>query len=265
MKVSVHCFVVFSFTRAMVVPRTQLTNIEPCCHLHLWSMQTPFLPLSIHQSYVVVLTSGDMLLYESSKCFHGRPRKFNGSWYTSVFVHYYPKYNWFDEDYATNEKLYAIPPHWTYPPDKMKYEIPLELIGTAFKEPTCPNDWCSTQYSYKWSGPGPDPNSGHWLTPTQELLPFRPNAPCDDIESTDKCASWIQDRHQKYNGENECLRNPGYMLYYCKKSCGVCDDVGMTSIGTEQEQKTENLDRREVVDENIAAEPGVDNKRKEEL
>jgi len=38
----------------------------------------------------VVLESGDMLFYESSKCLHGRPKKFNGSWYTSVFTHYYP-------------------------------------------------------------------------------------------------------------------------------------------------------------------------------
>ena len=38
----------------------------------------------------VYLESGDLLFYESSKCFHGRPKKFNGSWYTSVFSHYYP-------------------------------------------------------------------------------------------------------------------------------------------------------------------------------
>jgi len=38
----------------------------------------------------VVLEAGDMLFYESSKCFHGRPTKFNGSWYTSLFTHYKP-------------------------------------------------------------------------------------------------------------------------------------------------------------------------------
>ena len=38
----------------------------------------------------IVLEAGDMLFYESSKCFHGRPTKFNGSWYTSVFTHYQP-------------------------------------------------------------------------------------------------------------------------------------------------------------------------------
>jgi predicted 2-oxoglutarate/Fe(II)-dependent dioxygenase YbiX len=28
----------------------------------------------------VVLESGDLMFYESSKCIHGRPRKFKGSW-----------------------------------------------------------------------------------------------------------------------------------------------------------------------------------------
>ena len=33
-------------------------------------------------THEVILTSGDILFYESSKCFHGRPRKFNGTWYS---------------------------------------------------------------------------------------------------------------------------------------------------------------------------------------
>ncbi len=42
----------------------------------------------------VVLESGDMLFYESSKCLHGRPKRFKGKWYSSIFVHYYPAENW---------------------------------------------------------------------------------------------------------------------------------------------------------------------------
>ena len=30
----------------------------------------------------VILEKGDVVLYESSKCFHGRPRRFEGEWYT---------------------------------------------------------------------------------------------------------------------------------------------------------------------------------------
>ena len=33
-------------------------------------------------THEVILTPGDILFYESSKCFHGRPRPFNGTWYT---------------------------------------------------------------------------------------------------------------------------------------------------------------------------------------
>lgn len=42
----------------------------------------------------VVCSLGDMLFYESSKCFHGRPIPFEGgegAYYTSVFSHYYPE------------------------------------------------------------------------------------------------------------------------------------------------------------------------------
>ena len=42
----------------------------------------------------VVLESGDMLFYESSKCLHGRPKRFKGKWYSSLFVHYYPAEDW---------------------------------------------------------------------------------------------------------------------------------------------------------------------------
>jgi predicted 2-oxoglutarate/Fe(II)-dependent dioxygenase YbiX len=42
----------------------------------------------------VILTSGDLLFYESSKCLHGRPKTFNGSWYSSIFVHYHPTGEW---------------------------------------------------------------------------------------------------------------------------------------------------------------------------
>jgi hypothetical protein len=34
----------------------------------------------------VYLAPGDLLLYESSKCFHGRPQKFIGSYYASIFM-----------------------------------------------------------------------------------------------------------------------------------------------------------------------------------
>lgn len=100
----------------------------------------------------VVLESGDMLFYESSKCIHGRPKRFKGSWYTSLFVHYRPE-EW-DEEAAVLETHYAIPPHWhtAEPPDPRLEEV--VMIGTSMKEPDCPDEWCGTKDTVKWNGPG---------------------------------------------------------------------------------------------------------------
>jgi hypothetical protein len=37
------------------------------------------------QTQQLYLEVGDILFYESSKCWHGRPQRFDGSWYTSLF------------------------------------------------------------------------------------------------------------------------------------------------------------------------------------
>lgn len=165
-------------------------------------------------THEVILTSGDMLLYESSKCLHGRPRRFNGSWYSSVFVHYYPKYGWHEVDH-TLEKHYAVPPHWIESPTT-KYEIPLQMVGTGMTEPSCPDDWCQLKHSKKWSGPSKE---GILMTPGGEELPFHPKPlVCEDKE--EKCAEWVS------WPTNECKKNPRFMLENCKKSCGHCT-VGM--------------------------------------
>lgn len=100
----------------------------------------------------VVLESGDMLFYESSKCLHGRPKTFKGSWYSSIFVHYYPV-GW-EKETQKMEVHYAVPPHWnkdaTWETDHNK----LEMVGTSMKEPDCNDDvWCAMDYSVKWRGP----------------------------------------------------------------------------------------------------------------
>jgi hypothetical protein len=99
----------------------------------------------------VILTSGDMLFYESSKCFHGRPRPFKGSWYSSLFVHYYPT-DW-DPEQAELEISYSLPPTW----DRMVLENPglvkLDMNGTSMHEPECPDRWCGTVDTIKWCGP----------------------------------------------------------------------------------------------------------------
>lgn len=99
----------------------------------------------------VYLESGDMLFYESSKCIHGRPRPFHGSWYSSIFVHYYPKHGWRKDQEL--EIHYAVPPHW----GEVKPATPglekLVMSGTSMYEPECPDRWCGTKNTVKWYGP----------------------------------------------------------------------------------------------------------------
>ena len=100
------------------------------------------------------LEPGDMLLYESSKNFHGRPTKFDGSWYTSLFVHWYPKGGeWRREDHDI-ESHYAVPPNWyKIVPDGGKHPE-LEVVGTSMLEPSCPDNWCNLRNAKKVHGPG---------------------------------------------------------------------------------------------------------------
>jgi hypothetical protein len=168
-------------------------------------------------THEVILTSGDLLFYESSKCFHGRPHTFKGSWYSSVFVHYYPKFGWTDMNHDL-EKHFAVPPNWKKKPTQ-HFEIPLEMVGTGMKEPSCPNNWCQTQYTQKWSGPAEE---GYWIVPAKVKSPFEPKKQlCVDNEPD--CEWWIS------WDTDECKRNSEWMLVHCKKSCGACtldDDDG---------------------------------------
>lgn len=113
----------------------------------------------------IVLEAGDMLFYESSKCFHGRPTKFNGSWYTSVFTHYQPA----DPEWKKSDRSlsahYAIPSIWIRSPKSMQagfkqYEMMegevqsrLQMVGTSMKEPECEHNWCGLSNSIKYFGP----------------------------------------------------------------------------------------------------------------
>lgn len=104
------------------------------------------------RTHEVILKRGDILFYESSKCFHGRSRKFVGSWYSSIFVHFYPKYGWKQIDHKL-EANYAVPPAWKEPPKSHEHNK-LVMAGTSMKHPDCADEWCLTKDSIKWSGPG---------------------------------------------------------------------------------------------------------------
>jgi hypothetical protein len=101
----------------------------------------------------IILTPGDMLFYESSKCLHGRPSKFMGSWYSSVFVHYFPKnLEWQSMNHHL-EAQYAIPEHWIIISERERMFPDVEVIGAAFREPTCPNNWCNLEDAIRYHGP----------------------------------------------------------------------------------------------------------------
>ena len=107
----------------------------------------------------VILQNGDLLFYESTKCLHGRPVPLDGSWYTSLFLHYSPKDDWPFEEQAWAPQ-YAIPDHWedVLPPSSSDYDgssLPrLRMVDTAMIEPDCPYSWCaaSDSLSATWEG-----------------------------------------------------------------------------------------------------------------
>jgi hypothetical protein len=139
------------------------------------------------QTHEVTLTPGDILFYESSKCFHGRPKPFNGTWYTSVFVHYYPQEGWIDLPHE-DEAHYAVPPIWNELPEptsdhQVESTVPkLEMVETAMREPHCPNKWCRTMNTISWGGPAED---DILITPAFERIPFNPvRYTLDEVEST---------------------------------------------------------------------------------
>jgi hypothetical protein len=114
----------------------------------------------------VFLEAGEVLLYESSKCLHGRPRPFDGEWYTSLFIHYYPASLQAKE--MELDAHYRIPPHW------MDSIIPssssgdsssgdssseegddFQITDTFLREWNCPDEWCALENSIKVHGPAP--------------------------------------------------------------------------------------------------------------
>jgi len=124
-----------------------------------------------------VLQPGDILFYESSKCLHGRPQRFRGSWYTSLFVHYYP-YGWDEIDHAFDAH-YAIPPQWMHPSTLPAPTQPkLELVGTSsWYEPECPDGCCPCQEAVTdWrSRVGANLLDNIWIDPNMERrLLFHP-------------------------------------------------------------------------------------------
>ena len=66
--------------------------------------------------HAVDLKPGQMLLYESAKCPHGRSASLKGDWYASVFVHFKPKDMETYWPYQQKDVWLAVPPGWDSKP-----------------------------------------------------------------------------------------------------------------------------------------------------
>jgi len=139
----------------MHIDRTQTHVISCIYHLASSEDSQPW-PIVIEDyegnTQAAVLKPGDMLLYESAKNFHGRPTTFIGSWYTSLFVHFYPKGSWSRENHELDSH-YAVPPDWAkvVPNDTFPE---LKVVGTSILEPSCPDKWCNMKIAKHLEGPG---------------------------------------------------------------------------------------------------------------
>ena len=139
----------------MHVDRTQTHVISCIYHIASSENSEPW-PIAIEDydgnTISVVLKPGDILLYESAKNFHGRPTKFIGDWYTSLFVHFFPKGEWSREDHDLDAH-WAIPPDWAdVIPDSHFPE--LRVVGTSMMEPSCASSWCHLLNAIELEGPG---------------------------------------------------------------------------------------------------------------
>lgn len=139
----------------MHVDRTQ-THVVSCIYHIASSDDADPWPIVIEDyegnTNSVVLKPGDMLLYESSKNFHGRPTYFNGSWYTSLFIHFYPADPEWKRHNHDLDSHYAVPPTWdeiipTHYPKVVVY-------GTSMMMPDCPDSWCPLMHAVEYEGPG---------------------------------------------------------------------------------------------------------------
>lgn len=104
----------------------------------------------------VYLEPGDLLLYESSRILHGRPRILNGTWYTSLFSHYLPVDYWKPGLDIMKEMHYVVPPHWKNKPSPGQTDdLPeLSAYGYGLEETSCaPYNWCDVGERIVMRGP----------------------------------------------------------------------------------------------------------------
>jgi len=112
----------------MHVDRASTHVISAILHIARdYGNQTETWPIEIigldGKHHKVELKEGQMLLYESSKCYHGRPSEFEGKYYASAFVHFKPK----DWAYVNEHRVAAVPRHFNFPYSRWVTDIQPKL------------------------------------------------------------------------------------------------------------------------------------------
>ena len=102
---------------------------------------------------VLLERPGDMLLYESAKVLHGRPRPLRGSWYAVAYFHYAPV----DWEVTTADAMFAVPPQWSEPrrgDTRPSWPLPLlRVVGAGLAE-DCVSHWCAVDARRHRAGEG---------------------------------------------------------------------------------------------------------------
>ena len=73
----------------------------------------------------IELEPGEMLLYESARLIHGRPKAFKGKLYANVFLHYRPKFGWKNVYHHDANEFILY-----YPDEETESLMPLESVLT---------------------------------------------------------------------------------------------------------------------------------------
>jgi hypothetical protein len=133
------------------------------------------------QTHQVLMRPGDIILYESSKCLHGRPQKLNGSWFCNVIGHYHPVHDDWNSMNHQAEAEYAVPPHWSSNPSSSLKRHPNLVYGGGMEEPDCQNNWCRTeQPDVQWKYGMAGSEAGYWVDPNFHKHKFAYKMESDD-------------------------------------------------------------------------------------
>jgi len=142
------------------------------------------LGISDHLFINCILTTGTYITLTHHVCTFSRPKRFNGAWYSSLFIHYHP--TWWDAKRVADDIMYRIPPSW----DKVKPRIgdvdAVIVRGTSFREPECEHDWCTLKGAKQWKGPVEEgkilSGSGEIMDLNLDRVPVQCPVPKDEDE-----------------------------------------------------------------------------------